>query len=245
MLDELCKSFFDLVFPPVCVVCLSLNSTMRESSICSECISTIKKITGPICRTCGAPLAGFAGDSLSLCGECLRNQPPFTVARSLVQYEGAVITLVHRLKYRKNHSILPGIREIIGEEIDEFLSADYIAPVPLHPKRLRWRGFNQSAVLAKLIFDGKNAHLVPDLLRRKRHTVPQSRLDGIARRKLVRNLFAVREKYTVKGSVITLVDDVYTTGTTVRNCSLCLLAAGALEVKVLTLARSKPPRCGR
>jgi ComF family protein len=243
-MNEFYDSFLNLLFPPKCVVCHTRCGNMAGRFLCSHCISSIERIVDPLCRLCGAEMAGEL-DSTFLCGECLASPPPFTVSRSLFRYDGAIVRLVHRLKYSKNHPILAGISEIVeGERLDVFKNVDYVIPVPLHLSRLRKRGFNQSAVLAKLIFEDQGVRYAPDLLCRKINTMPQSTLGGSDRRKMVRNLFAVNEKYTIKESVITLVDDVYTTGATVKNCSHCLRKAGAREVRVLTLARSKGPQCG-
>jgi ComF family protein len=243
-MNELYDSFLNLLFPPKCVVCHTRCGNLVGRSLCHGCISSIERIVDPLCRLCGAEMIGEV-DSTFLCGECLVNPPPFAVSRSLFRYDGAIVRLVHRLKYSKNHPILAGIREIVkGEQLDAFKAADYIIPVPLHLSRLRKRGFNQSAVLAKLIFEGQGVRHAPDLLCRKINTMPQSTLGGSERRKMARNSFAINEKYKIKEAVMTLVDDVYTTGATVRNCSHCLRKAGVKEVRVLTLARSKAPQRG-
>lgn len=117
---------------------------------------------------------------------------------------------------------------------------DLIVPVPLHPQRLKERGLNQSVALARLFFPGSLRHLHPDVLVRKRNTPAQTSLNGLARRKNLRGAFAVAENALVQGRTVCLVDDVYTTGTTVSECSRTLLQAGAREVVVLTLARVTP-----
>lgn len=147
-------------------------------------------------------------------------------------------SLLHRLKYQGDTSVLSALREIIGRR-DSFClqEQDRIIPVPLHVSRLRQRGFNQSLVLAKLFFPNQKDLIQVDTLTRIRHTIPQTGLDGIARRKNLHQAFIVRFPERVRGRKIVLVDDVFTTGTTVAECSRMLLRAGADEVRVLTLAR--------
>lgn len=115
---------------------------------------------------------------------------------------------------------------------------DIILPVPLHPKRLRWRGFNQALVLARVIGRRWQIPVDPFILVRSRETPPQTQLSEKERRKNVRGAFSLNSRKTVKGRIILLVDDVYTSGATVNECSRVLRRAGAKEVYVLTLARA-------
>jgi ComF family protein len=118
------------------------------------------------------------------------------------------------------------------------LSLDAIIPVPLHPKRLRWRGFNQAVLLAREVGRSWQVPVDPFILFRSRETPPQTQLDEGERRKNVRGAFALNPAKSVQGKVLLLVDDVYTSGATVNECSRVLTRAGAREVHVLTLART-------
>jgi ComF family protein len=123
----------------------------------------------------------------------------------------------------------------------EFLaqwSFDVIVPVPLHPKRLRWRGFNQSLLLARQISRAYGTPTDPFMLRRVKETPPQTQLTEDERRKNMRNAFALDAEKSLKDKTVLLVDDVYTSGATVNECSLTLKRGGAREVYVLTLARA-------
>ena len=117
-------------------------------------------------------------------------------------------------------------------------SLDGIVPVPLHPKRLRWRGFNQAVLLAREVGREWRLPMDPFVLRRSRNTSPQTQLPEEERRKNVRRAFEIAAEKSVKGKSLLLVDDVYTSGATVNECSRTLMRAGAKEVYVLTLARA-------
>jgi ComF family protein len=115
---------------------------------------------------------------------------------------------------------------------------DLTIPVPLHPKRLRWRGFNQAVILAREVGRLWEIPVDPFLLLRSRETPPQTELREDERRKNVRGAFTVNPRKSVQGKKLLLVDDVYTSGATVNECSRTLLRAGAKQVQVLTLTRT-------
>ena len=129
----------------------------------------------------------------------------------------------------------------MAQGCQEFLKewhVDLIVPVPLHPKRLRWRGFNQSLLLARQVSRLYEVPVDPFVLCRERETVPQTQLAEDERRKNVRGAFAITPGKLLKGTSVLLVDDVYTSGATANECSRVLVRAGAREVYVLTLART-------
>jgi ComF family protein len=127
------------------------------------------------------------------------------------------------------------------EGCQEFLAechVNLIVPVPLHPRRLRWRGFNQSLLLARQVSRKYDVPVDPFLLDRRRETLTQTELTEEERRRNVRGAFETDPKKSLKGRRVLLVDDVYTSGATVNECSRVLMRAGAREVTVLTLART-------
>ena len=236
VLQEWLKGAKDLLFPPSCFVC-SVSMVGTACGICSDCLQNVSLISSPQCPVCGREISdSAAGDHL--CGSCLRKTPPYLSARGIAHYQEPVASLLQRLKYQGDTTVLPVLQEIIalgayGEPAEE----DRIIPVPLHIRRLRQRGFNQALLLAQIFFPERIDCILVDTLQRTRHTIPQTGLDGIARRKNMSRAFSVRNAREVRGKKIILVDDVYTTGTTVAECSRALLSAGAREVHVLTLAR--------
>jgi ComF family protein len=242
---QLVQDFMNLLFPPLCAVCRMRLDACRQPSLCRRCSGSIRYLLQPTCRVCGMELAGET-DRDHLCGECLLTPPPFDLARSLVRYEPAVRQLVQRLKYAGDTSVARGISQIIrGGDLSDFADCDWIIPVPLHVARHRRRGLNQATILASLFFPHKTELIRADWLIRTRHTIAQTSLGGIARRKNLAGAFAVRNDKHLEGAMICLVDDVYTTGTTVGECARALGRHGARVVKVLTLARVAVPQRGR
>lgn len=129
----------------------------------------------------------------------------------------------------------------LAEEADAtalFHEPDLILPVPLHIRRLRWRGFNQSLLLAKTCFSTWKEKIHPDLLQRHRATIPQTQLDGADRRSNLAGAFSLRDPEAVRDKRVLLVDDVFTTGSTLRECAEILSKAGAGKIIAFTLART-------
>ena len=242
---DLIRSGTDILFPPRCTVCGGKLFAAAEKKICGECSSDILYLRQPVCKICGMELSGER-DRNHLCGGCLTNPPPYLLARSVIRYSESVQKLLFGLKYGGDTTVLQGIAEILFPfDLVDFAQCDYVIPVPLHPKKLRQRGLNQSLLLAKLIFGKKIIPVLKtNLLVRIRNTVPQTELDGTERRKNLKDAFGMGKKVDINGSIICLVDDVYTTGTTVSECSTVLSNNGAKEVRVLTLTRVAQPHCG-
>lgn len=245
LLSQIVKSCMDIVFPPGCLLCEERMVAEGGGSLCATCSGQIRYLRLPFCRICGIEVYSAESEN-PLCSECLRNPPPYTLARSVVRYEAPIQQLIHKLKYGRDLSVIPGLAEIIGRyDMTEFADIDRVVVVPLHLQRLRRRGLNQAAVLARLFFAEKRPLIQADWLIRVRNTVPQTELGRAARRRNLVGAFAARPKSDVSGKRICLVDDVFTTGTTVRECSKAIMRNGAKEVKVLTLARVQIPQRGR
>ena len=242
---RLVKDIMHLLFPPVCAVCRVRLDARRRQCLCLSCSGSIGYLRQPLCRVCGMELAGSECREY-LCGECLRTPPAFCLARSLVRYEPAVRQLVQRLKYAGDTTVGHGISAVIRDvDLSEFADCDWILPVPLHVERHRRRGFNQATFLAGLFFPDKKQLIRSDWLFRTRNTVAQTRLGGILRRKNLVDAFGIRPGNQIKDSLICLIDDVYTTGTTAGACAAVLMRHGARGVKVLTLARVPVAQRGR
>ncbi len=178
---------------------------------------------------------------------CLTREPQFTRARAWACYpreeleEHPLRQVVQRFKYGRKVSLGKPLGRLLALGCRDFIQGshcDLIIPVPLHPKRLRWRGFNQSGLLARQISRTYGVAMDPFVLLRKKETLPQTQLSEEERRKNVRGAFALNPARSVDGESVLLVDDVYTSGATVNECSGALLRAGAEEVTVLTLARA-------
>jgi ComF family protein len=218
---------------------------MRSDSprdLCRACAADLAP-NRPACARCALPLAMPA----ARCGECLEHEPLFDAAFAPYLYGHPFDMLLTKLKF--GHSLAAGrvLAELWNTALhtalaDATLGAlpDAIVPVPLHGARLRERGYNQALELAKPIAREFGITLAPDLLRRTRATAAQSDLDAATRRKNLRGAFAVetQRSATPIPTHVVLLDDVMTTGTTLRECARTLKRAGIARVDVWALARA-------
>jgi ComF family protein len=155
----------------------------------------------------------------------------------VVGYQGVMAEAIQRFKYHGEIQLADSLGWLWKKISLEDLSFEVIIPVPLYPSRLRERGFNQSLVLGRILGRFLHKPVVIKGLRRTRNTVPQVELDHAQREKNVRGAFEVGDSQEIKGKSVLLVDDVFTTGATVNECTKVLKKAGAGQVYVLTLAR--------
>ena len=169
------------------------------------------------------------------------------MARSWAYYPGHSVVshplrdAIHRFKYGRQASLGQPLGRLMARTCQPWFQAsalDLIIPVPLYPRRLRWRGFNQSVLLGREVDRAWGIPLDPFVLTRKTETVPQSTLTLRERGPNVRGAFSIAPGRSVANLRLLLVDDIYTSGATVNECTRVLLHAGAREVQVLTLART-------
>lgn len=229
-MPSLLSSFLDLILPHRCPFCDSIS----KGSVCLGCTDAVRFISPPLCDICGVPFKSDAVKSHT-CGECMKKKRYFSWARGVLIYSDASAKAIHRFKYNKDTTFSKSFGSIISgyPDLEGF---DVIIPVPLHIDRLRERGFNQSLLLARAVGKRHGIPVDPFLLKRTRWTEPQVNLSGKERKRNVKGAFEVPGN--VIGRSILLIDDVYTTGATVGECSKVLRKGGAKEVCVLTLART-------
>ncbi|MDY6843290.1 MAG: ComF family protein [Thermodesulfobacteriota bacterium] len=243
------SSFLNIFYPVVCVSCgtflneVECSGTIHLCGNCSENIAFLRG-EGPLCDTCGYQ---FDSDVLSnhLCGKCIHGKYHFHIARSLFSFEGLIRDLILRLKYQGEIHVSKTIASLMCvsglSDFMDFRSYDFLVPIPLHLRKLRERGFNQSLVIAKDFIKICKVPLFiePFLLKRIRWTAPQAGLKEKERERNVSQSFSLVDIEKVKRKSILLFDDVYTTGATVSECSRVLIKAGAKMVGVLTIARAR------
>lgn len=236
----------DWLYPPRCRACSGSIQGRDREYFCSTCWLQIQLVAHPFCTICGRPFPDSSGDD-HICGVCLARNPHFARAHSWACYpreeatEHPLRQVIQKFKYGRKVALGKPLGRLMARGCEEFLAtckAEAIIPVPLHPRRLRWRGFNQSVLLARQISRAYNIPLDCFTLFRKMDTPPQTRLAEEDRRKNIRGAFAVAGEIAVAGKRLLLVDDVYTSGATVNECSRILKRGGAREVFVLTLART-------
>ncbi|MBU0800823.1 MAG: ComF family protein [Alphaproteobacteria bacterium] len=199
----------------------------------------LRFIAAPVCACCGLPF-GFEAGAEALCLACLRDRPPYASARAALAYDDGSRNLILRFKHAdQTHVVFTFIPWLKMAGRDMLATADVIIPVPLHRGRLLKRRYNQAALLADALSRATKIKWLPHTLRRHKATTPQGFMTARARLLNVKRAFAVPEsrRADIAGKNIVLVDDVYTTGATVIECTKTLLAAGAAAVHILTIAR--------
>jgi len=236
-MHSLIGAIHDLLFPPRCVGCSRRLDHSRPPLFCTDCLNKLSFIASPICPCCGIPYATGADH---LCSACLRNANDFDLARSLLLYHPPLDGVILRLKFGGELSGLRSLGTLFtGSRCLEALSPpDYILPVPLHPTRIRERGFNQATLIARSCFPQWQERLRLDILIKKHQTPPQTQLSGQHRRTNLKRAFSLHPQSEIFGKTILLVDDVLTTGSTVNACAKLLRRGGAKRIEVFTLARS-------
>jgi ComF family protein len=231
------QSCKELIFPAYCLECKRQLPCWELPLFCTDCLARISFIGSPICVCCGVP---FASGRDHLCGQCLAKPYFFQLARSAVLYREPVASLISSFKFNGDLTGLSTLAMLTTASAGfRMLSRpDLIVPVPLHKERLRKRSFNQALLLAQAIFPEHRRKIIPSLLVRNRVTAPQTGLSGTQRRKNLSRAFSVKRPEMVRGQKILLVDDVFTTGSTVNECARVLSQSGARKIDVLTLARA-------
>jgi ComF family protein len=217
----------DLLLPPRCGACLAVGSWL-----CRSCRSRIRPLAEPLCPRCGREL-GFVGESCT----CRRQLPHLSAVRSLGAYEGPLERLIHRFKYQGWRCLGATLADLLVDGLaGPSPGPSLVLAVPLHPDRLRERGFNQAELLAARLRRRLGLAAGPGRLLRTRATPPQVGQDRLRRRLNVAGAFGWSGELPI-GQPVLLLDDVITTGATLEACASALRAAGSGCVNALTLAR--------
>jgi ComF family protein len=231
----------DWLLPPACHLCGDTLETETDVELCPDCLDRFPPIPSPRCPHCLIPHVTPSGADYP-CENCLRRPLPLSMLSALGMYEDGLREAIHRFKFR--HAI--GLQSPLGrllasrlrEECDGFIP-DLVVPVPLHRKRLQQRTYNQSLLLARELCQERGFTLDARLLARTRNTASQQELPLAERQKNLRDAFSL--KRPLEGERLLLVDDVFTSGATIRSCAEVLLQGGAAEVGAVVLARAPHP----
>lgn len=222
------------LFPPRCALCGAPGFDGRD--VCAGCYATLPE-NHCHCAACALPLAAPA----PLCAGCLASPPPFVATHARFRYGEPIDRLVARFKYAGDLAAGALLAALLAESAASmFADAPLLIPLPLARDRLRTRGFNQSAELARGIARSHRLSWRADVLLKVRATPAQSGLDAVARRRNVRGAFLVppNKHAVVRGRRVVLIDDVMTTGATAREATRALLGGGAAAVRVVVVARA-------
>ncbi|MCG6941097.1 MAG: ComF family protein [Thiohalocapsa sp.] len=230
----------DLIFPPTCILCGAPGDDGLD--LCAGCRAELPA-TGVACVRCALPLpeavlAAGHGEEGPLCGPCRRKPPPFARAHAAFRYEQPLPALVGGLKFRGRLNTLRLMGLLLGESLAHAGGERPagIVPVPLHPRRLRQRGYDQALELARVVGRALELPVLARCCERTRSTPPQAALEAKARKQNLRGAFRATADLT--GAHVAVLDDVVTTGSTVAEVARVLLRAGAGRVDVWCVART-------
>lgn len=207
------------------------------TSMCQACAPRLQVIEEPKCLTCGFPFFGET-ESRGFCMHCEHLKPEFGRGWSIALFRGPLRELIYALKYRDGLWALRDICEIArrAPRLAEFSRGATLVPVPLHSRKLRDRGYNQSDLLARELLKVLPECRLEDLLRRPLYTVSQTQFDRRERIRNLKNAFSLRQNRAIDPAQrYIIVDDVFTTGSTVNACAAALRRAGARSIDVLTI----------
>jgi ComF family protein len=238
-LGQLARGLSDVVFPPSCVHC---RGVVEETPggfrhLCAACAPQLDWVRPPHCTTCGHPFFGVV-EGERLCPHCEGLEPAFREGRTAVLFKGPARSLVIELKYHKGLHVLADMEEIFrrAPHVQQLACDAVLVPVPLHPRKARERGYNQAVLLAEALARaaGGQARVAP-LLRRTIDTETQTAFDRRTRLANLKNAFALAPGAFLNPALhFILVDDVFTTGSTLNSCARALRRAGGVNVDVLT-----------
>jgi len=231
------SGFISLFLPDKCPFCRTLLDIRGKEipGLCPACEEDIQWLLPPCCPRCGRPFP--KGSTSHLCSDCLQGKLYYDRGRAAVWYQGVFASAIQRFKYQGEINLAGPLAWFWNKINMEDFSFEAIIPVPLHPARLRERGFNQALLLGRVLGKSQGKPVLPKVLRRIRNTIPQVQLDHSEREKNVRGAFAVRKQREIMDKNLLLIDDVLTTGATVNECARVLKKSGAGEITILTLAR--------
>lgn len=237
---KLCREWFrtvtaqllQLLFPRRCPVCDEIVVPYGER-ICAGCVGKLKLLTPPWCMKCGKKLAGDE----TICSDCRRKSHLFIRGRALYEY-GSVASSIYRLKYGKRQEYA----EYFGKEAAFYLGdfirgvgPDGFVPIPLHRKRQNKRGYNQAKLLARALGSSLSVPVYDKLLVRVKNTAPLKKQNPEERQNNLKKAFIIGQN-DVKLDTIILIDDIYTTGSTVDEATRVLKESGVKNIYVITLA---------
>jgi len=213
-----------------CVLCGGMS---HEGMWCAPCDEASPYLNEPHCPVCSLP-----SPTREICGKCLKHPPLFTRTACVFTYTFPLDKLILAMKYGGQLTLAEAFAKKMAKRIDRHTLPDYVIPMPLHPTRLRERGFNQSLLLASTIARQLGIVLLPDSCQRIRNTPSQSSLPWKERNKNVRNAF--RCDIDLSGKHVALVDDVLTTGASLNALAAAARQKGAEEISTWVIARTLP-----
>lgn len=238
ILQQSLESAITFLYPAQCNVCEGPLGLESHPYICNSCWEEIDYMESPWCEICGIPHTD------NLCETCATKPPRFGKLRTIAHYESTLRQAIHLFKFERQISLGKPLSRLIVDNMPKDINItdyDYVLPVPIHKKRLRERGFNQSILLSQGIKRATGISVNTDIIVRCKDTSPQSSLDRESRQTNIIGAFELKNADAIRSKHILVFDDVYTTGATIREVVNVLWDADPIEIDVLTLARTIDP----
>jgi len=218
-----------------CLLCHEELSTNTLYSVCDKCMLLLPFNNGHTCTKCSEPIGGMG----NLCIHCKNQLPLYKKNTSIFIYKDAIVSMVRRLKFDNAKYLSITLGNFIASEVVKMnVDFDVVIPVPLYEARQKKRGYNQSELLCSTLKDKLHMNVDTNILFKIRDTRSQHNLSRNERIENLEGAFEVKDKKLIKGKIVLLVDDVFTTGTTINECTKTLLELGAKEVYSITLAHA-------
>lgn len=233
MFPQISKTIIDALYPRRCPICHEIV-TPAGGLICSFCLAKIHIIRNPVCKKCGKEVLN---SEIEYCFDCNNNKRTFNYGLALTRYDDLIKQSITSIKYGNKREYLDFYSAAICQRFKKQIrnmKVELLVPVPIHKKRRRVRGFNQAEILAQGIGSTLNIPVVLDGLIRNKNTDPQKQLGSKERLKNLEKAFTVK-KSCFKGKQILLVDDIYTTGSTIEACSRVLKDSGAKNIYFIAI----------
>lgn len=241
MINDLLETLLDFVYPRniYCILCDEAIEKTDSYSLCTDCREEVKFITSRFCEKCGKPLEPMYLPQK--CPDCIQNVHYFTKGFSCVEYDDKIKKLVYDLKYYKKRYLAYHMAEMMTARFVKlgWDKPDVIIPIPLHPRKERERGFNQSSLIAKYVGELIDVPVECKIILRTRETETQNKLNKEERKENLKNAFQMIENQKFTNKKILILDDIYTTGSTIDACAKELGKAKPKEIKFMTFATGR------
>lgn len=232
-LSKIRYRIIDSVFPRRCPVCEGIVE--RGHTICKSCIKRLSLVKEPICMRCGREVPSETDE---YCFDCSQREKSFEYGRALLNYDELSRHIAVQIKYKNKREYVEPFAKMIAARYKKqiaLMRADCLIPVPVHPARFRKRGYNQAELLANGISKIIKVPVRSDILIRRKNTLAQKELSPEERLKNLKSAFAISDKYAGDIKTAIIIDDIYTTGSTIEACTRVLKQAGVLRVYYLSM----------
>ena len=237
LIKKIKDKILDVLFPEYsCYVC-GRELVFPKNHVCDRCLKSMIAITGNMCKKCGMPVPEGNG----YCDTCKNREYAFDTARACYHYNDTSGKIVMDLKYNKKKFVVPFIAMEMLLRLEDFgVMPDIIIPVPISNKRYKERGFNQAELIADEMssLTGEKIKVDATIVEKAIDSIPQARLKGKERLKNLNGAFKIRERKSLKGKNVLIIDDVYTTGSTVNEVAKVLRKLHPDTINVLTFAKT-------